>query len=643
MTAEFDTTIPDLKIDLKKYGVTDSTYEEISDRQLRKMYDETIRDVEEGTILTGRIIAVRESDVLVDVGYKSEGVIHRDEFPNIEDAQPGDEIEVLLLQKEDKGGNIHLSKMEADRQRAWERTLTACEGDARVTGEIKRKVKGGLMVDIGIEAFLPASQIALQNVKNIDEFIGQEIEVKVIKINHERRNVVISRRELLDEERLLKKREFLDQVKVGDVKQGMVKNVTDFGAFIDLHGIDGLLHLTDMKWGRINHPSEMLDLSQSVDVMIIGIDYDKERVSLGIKQMYDNPWLDVETKYPLDTIITGRVVNLLPYGAFVELEEGVEGLIHISEFSWTRKVNHPSEYVSLGDNVQIMVLSVDPHEQKISLGLRQTQENPWETIEERYPLGAKMKGTVRNLTTYGAFVELEDGIDGLVHVSDMSWTRKVNHPSEILKKGDVVEVAVLSVSSADRKIAFGLKQLTEDPWDRIHDHYTEGAVVTGKITNTTSFGAFIQLCDDIEGLIHISELADTQVNNVRDVVNVGDEVTGKIVRVDAAERKIAVSIKEYEHDKARGEAQEPIVEQPQEEKPKPEKPKRFEAGIDIEVPAATKPDEETAEPPATEPDEETAEPPAPVADAPDEAEESADAPEGTSEDASEEADKSNEA
>jgi len=572
---------PELKVDLGALGVTDSTYETFSEDDLRQMYEETIKDVDEGTILKGRIVSIQDSAVLIDVGYKSEGVIAREEFPDITQTDVGGEVEVLLIQKEDHDGNIRLSKVEADRQRAWERTLEACEGDNRVTGEIKRKVKGGLMVDIGIEAFLPASQIALQNVKNIDDYIGQEITVKVIKINHERRNVVVSRRELLDEERLERRREFLEHVKVGDIKQGVVKNITDFGAFIDLHGIDGLLHLTDMRWGRINHPSEMLQLSEPVDVMIIGIDYEKERVSLGIKQMTDNPWLDVEERYPVNEVVQGKVVNILPYGAFVELEEGVEGLIHISEFSWTRKVNHPSEFVSLGDEISAMVLNVDPYEQKISLGLRQTQENPWETIEDRYPVGAKVKGIVRNLTTYGAFVELEDGIDGLIHVSDMSWTRKINHPSEVLKKGEEIDTVILSVNSGERKIALGLKQLADDPWDSIHDHYREGDVVTGTITNTTSFGAFIQLDNEIEGLIHISELADFQVNNVRDVVNPGEQVTGKIVRIEPAERKIAISLKAHAHDQEHAGQRAAATEEREavEEAMRPRG--SFESGIDI--------------------------------------------------------------
>jgi small subunit ribosomal protein S1 len=614
MNSEYDTTIPDLKIDLDALGITDSSYEEVSSDDLRKMYQDTISTVEENSILKGKIVAINDNNVVVDVGYKSEGVIQRDEFPNISEYHPGDEIEVLLVVKEDDHGNIRLSKQEADKLRSWEKTLAACEDGKPVIGNIRRKVKGGLMVDIGVEAFLPASQIALQNVKNIDDYVGQEIEVKVIKINHDRKNVVVSRRELLDEERLLKKRAFLDEVKVGDVKEGIVKNITDFGAFIDLHGIDGLLHLTDMKWGRINHPSEILELAKPVDVMIIGIDYDKERVSLGIKQMYNNPWFEVEDRYPIDTIVKGKVVNILPYGAFVELEEGLEGLIHISEFSWTRKVNHPSEFVQLGDEIEAMVLSVDSYEQKISLGLRQTQENPWETIEERYPIGGKVKGIVRNLTTYGAFVELEDGIDGLIHVSDMSWTRKINHPSEVLKKSEEIEAVVLNINADERKIALGLKQLADDPWDSIYSIYAEGDTVTGKITNITSFGAFIQLNDDIEGLIHISELADRQVQNVKDVVNVGQDVTAKIVRIDPSERKIAVSIKEYDHDQQTAAAREQGIE----EKEKPSRPTEpFEAGIDLGS-AMKRTAEETvsAEAPATEaapPEETPAEKEEPVA------------------------------
>jgi len=574
----------DLKIDLEQYGIKESSnYEKFSDDDMRAMYDGTFRSVTENTIIQGRVVNITPTHVIVNVGYKSEGVLPREEFADTPNLAVGDTVDVFLVSKEDEHGNIRLSKAEADRQRSWDATLAACDDGKPVKGIIKRKVKGGLMVDIGIEAFLPASQLSLQNTKNIDDFIGQEIEVKVIKVNHERKNVVVSRRELLDEERSLKRRSFLDQVKVGDVRKGVVKNITDFGAFVDLSGIDGLLHLTDMRWGRINHPSEILEVGKEIDVMIIGIDYEKERVSLGIKQMSPNPWLDVEKKYPAGTVVEGKVVNLLPYGAFVELEEGLEGLIHISEFSWTRKVNHPSEFVQVGDIVKAAVLSIDTDDQKISLGLRQTQSNPWETINERYPIGGKIRGIVRNLTVYGAFVELEDGIDGLIHVSDMSWTRKINHPSEVLKKGETVDAVVLNINTEDRKIALGLKQLTEDPWDHIYDHYREGDTVTGKITNLTTFGAFIQLDNDIEGLIHISELSQNQVQNVKEVVQVGQEVTGKIVRIDPADRKIAVSLKEYERETAPSEpapeAGEPAPKEEEVPSNAPQEP--FTSGIDL--------------------------------------------------------------
>ena len=574
----------DLKIDLEQYGIKESSnYEKFSDEDMRAMYDGTFRSVTENTIIQGRVVNITPTHVIVNVGYKSEGVLPREEFADTPNLAIGDTVDVFLVSKEDEHGNIRLSKAEADRQRSWDATLAACDDGKPVKGIIRRKVKGGLMVDIGIEAFLPASQLSLQNTKNIDDFIGQEIEVKVIKVNHERKNVVVSRRELLDEERSLKRRSFLDQVKVGDVRKGVVKNITDFGAFVDLSGIDGLLHLTDMRWGRINHPSEILEVGKEIDVMIIGIDYDKERVSLGIKQMTPNPWLDVDKKYPAGTVVEGKVVNLLPYGAFVELEEGLEGLIHISEFSWTRKVNHPSEFVQVGDVVKAAVLSIDTDDQKISLGLRQTHSNPWETINERYPIGGKIKGVVRNLTVYGAFVELEDGIDGLIHVSDMSWTRKINHPSEVLKKGEVVEAVVLNINTEDRKIALGLKQLTEDPWDHIYDHYREGDTVTGKITNLTTFGAFIQLDNDIEGLIHISELSQNQVQNVKEVVQVGQEVTGKIVRIDPTDRKIAVSLKEYERETAPEAAAPETTESAPAEEPVPSNAPQepFTSGIDL--------------------------------------------------------------
>ncbi|MBR5623741.1 30S ribosomal protein S1 [bacterium] len=570
----------DLKIDLAQYGIKESNYENVSDDSMSSMYDGTFRSVTENTIIQGRVVNITPTHVIVNVGYKSEGVLPREEFEDTPDLAIGDTVDVFLVSKEDEHGNIRLSKAEADRQRSWDETLEACKDGKPVKGIVRRKVKGGLMVDIGIEAFLPASQLSLQNTKNIDDYIGQELEVKVIKVNYERKNVVVSRRELLDEERSLKRRTFLDQVKVGDVRKGVVKNITDFGAFVDLSGIDGLLHLTDMRWGRINHPSEILEVGKEIDVMIIGIDYEKERVSLGIKQMTPNPWLDVDKKYPAGTVVEGKVVNLLPYGAFVELEEGLEGLIHISEFSWTRKVNHPSEFVQVGDVVKAAVLSIDTDDQKISLGLRQTHSNPWETINERYPIGGKIKGVVRNLTVYGAFVELEDGIDGLIHVSDMSWTRKINHPSEVLKKGETVEAVVLNINTEDRKIALGLKQLTEDPWDHIYDHYREGDTVTGKITNLTTFGAFIQLDNDIEGLIHISELSQNQVQNVKEVVQVGQEVTGKIVRIDPTDRKIAVSLKEYERETAP--APEPEEKPAEEEAPVSNEPKEpFTSGIDL--------------------------------------------------------------
>jgi len=576
---------PELKYDLASLGISESAYESFSLEDATGLYAGSVRQAPEGTIQKGRVVSISATHVSIDIGGKSEGLIEREEFQNIELVKPGDIVEVLLVQREDTEGNMRLSKSQADRQRAWERTLKACEGDGRVTGTVRRKVKGGLMIDIGIEAFLPSSQIALQNVKSVDEYLGQELEVKVIKVNHDRQNVVVSRRELLDAERVLRKREFLETIKVGDVRRGNVKNITDFGAFIDLHGIDGLLHLTDMRWGRINHPTELLSLGLEIEVMVIGIDYDKERVSLGIKQMNDNPWLDVEKKYPANSTVSGKVVNILPYGAFIELEEGVEGLIHISEFSWTRKVNHPNEFVNAGDTVRAMVLHVDSFEQKISLGLRQTQDNPWETIGERYPQGAKVRGTVRNLTAYGAFVELEDGIDGLIHVSDMSWTRKINHPSEVIKKGEQVEAVVLSVNAADRKIALGLKQLVEDPWEHIYNHYKEGDVIAGKVTNTTSFGAFVQLNNDIEGLIHISELSDKPVSNVKDAVKVGDEVTAKIVRIEPGDRKVALSIRAYERDKALAEraAAEPApitTTSSTPQAPAPER-KRFESGLDL--------------------------------------------------------------
>jgi small subunit ribosomal protein S1 len=414
---------------------------------------------------------------------------------------------------------------------------------------MKHRVKGGIIVDInGVEAFLPGSQIDIGPVRNMDDYIGQEYDVKILKINHERRNIVVSRRELLEEDLRDKRSTLLQEMAVNQVRKGLVKNITDFGAFIDLGGVDGLLHITDMSWGRISHPSEMLEIGQEVEVMILDIDYDKERVSLGYKQKTENPWEKVEEKYPVGTSIKGRVVNIMPYGAFVELEDGVEGLIHVSEMSWTKRVTKAGEVVSVGEEVEAVVLDIDKDNKKISLGLRQKERNPWEVLAEKYPVGSKIKGKVRNMTSYGAFVEIENDIDGMIHVSDMSWTRKINNPSEVLKPGDEVNAVILDINPDQQRISLGLKQTEEDPWENINDLYKVGDLVTGKVTKITAFGAFVELSHKIDGLIHISQISKDHVERVKDVLNIGNEVEARVIKVDNDERRIGLSIKAAKED-----------------------------------------------------------------------------------------------
>jgi small subunit ribosomal protein S1 len=496
-----------------------------------------------GNIVKGTIIEVRPKEVLVDIGYKSEGVISGSEFEDIKTVKPGDEIDVLIEKLEDKEGMVVLSKEKAEFKKNWERILTICNEGGTIAGKVKAIVKGGLLVNIGVEAFLPASQIDITTPKNLTQYVGNTYDFKVVKINQERQNIVLSRRELIEQERLERRQKLLSEMTPGDIRKGTVKNITDFGAFIDLNGIDGLLHITDMSWGRIGHPSELLKVGQDIDVVVLDINREKERVSLGLKQKLANPWDSIEQKYPVGAKVKGKVVNLVPYGAFVELEPGVEGLVHVTELSWTKRVAKPSDMLKQDQEIEAVVLGINREEQKISLGLRQLETNPWDRAQEKYPPGTRVKGKIRNLTSYGAFIELEEGLDGMIHVSDVSWTRKINHPSEVLKKGDEVEAVVLEVDKPNQRIAVGLKQLTQDPWATIDQLYKVGDLVTGNVTKLASFGAFIGLQHEIDGLVHISQISEDRVDKIKNVLKVGQEVTARVIKIDKSDRRIGLSIK----------------------------------------------------------------------------------------------------
>lgn len=502
-----------------------------------------------GKLLKGRIVEITKDHVVIDVGLKSEGLVPINEFSDPDTVVLDSEVEVLLDQTEDSYGQIVLSREKAERLRKWEFILEHCVEGSIVKGKIIRKVKGGLMVDIGMEAFLPGSQIDNKRIKNLDEYLDKTYDFKILKINIDRKNVVVSRRELLEAERVSKKAELLANTTVGDIREGIVKNITDFGVFLDLDGIDGLLHITDMTWKRIKHPSEMVHLGQKMEVVILSVDRDKGRVALGLKQKGSNPWDEIEQKYPPGTLIKGKIVNLLPYGAFIEIEPGIEGLIHVSEMSWVKNVTDPSEVVNKGDEVEAIVLSVQKEEGKISLGIKQTEHNPWDDVEGKYPVGKNVKAEIKSLTNYGAFVELEPGVEGLIHISDLSWIKKVSHPSEVLKKGDIVDAAVLSVDKDSKKITLGIKQLGSNPWENIEKTMPVNSLVKGIVTKITAFGAFVELENGIEGLIHVTELSDQAFGKVEDIVSKGDEVIAKVIKLDPEHKKIALSIKEYLIDK----------------------------------------------------------------------------------------------
>jgi small subunit ribosomal protein S1 len=525
--------------------------------QMQDVMSKPMPEFREGSIVKGRILEVRPREVLVDIGYKSEGVIPLSEFEDVENLEVGDEVDVLLERLENDEGMVILSKEKAAYRQNWNKIATVYEGDGLIKGKVKSVVKGGLMVNIGVEAFLPASQIDIVPPKDLQQFVGNTYDFKIVKINDDRRNVVLSRRELIEQERSEKRQKFMDSVNVGDRVQGTVKNLTDFGAFIDLDGMDGLLHITDMTWGRLGHPSELVKVGQQLEVQVLDINKEKERVSLGLKQTQKNPWDQIEERFPAGQKVKGKITNLVPYGAFVELEEGVEGLIHVSELSWTKRIMRPSDILTAGQEVEAVVLGVNKDEQKISLGLRQLEPNPWDEIEHKFTIGSRVKGKIRNMTAYGAFVELDEGIDGMIHVSDLSWTRKINHPSEVFKKGDEVEAEVIDIDKTNQRISLGIKQLSEDPWKNIDQKYKIGDLVNGKVTKLASFGAFVQLADDIDGLVHISQLSEDHVAKVKDVLKVGQEVEARVIKVDKVERRIGLSIKaaNYSEEELRKEAE----------------------------------------------------------------------------------------
>ena len=501
--------------------------------------------LKEGRIETGRIAEKNENGILLDIGLKAESFIPKSDFPdNWDELEVGGSLEVFLEQLEDEDSAPVVSVQKAEQQRAWDKVLSAYSEGDRIRGNIVNRVKGGLIVDVGVEAFLPGSQIDIGPVRNLEDYLGKEDEFKIIKISGERRNIVLSRREILEEARAEQRAQLLEDLEPMTIRRGKVKNITDFGAFVDLDGMDGLLHITDMSWGRVTDPHEVVQVGDEIDVMILEVDKERQRVSLGLKQKEGNPWDTVDVKYPEGARISGKVVNVMPYGAFVELEEGIEGLIHVSEMSWTKKITRAGDVLQIGEEVEAVVLAVNKESRKISLGLRQAQPNPWEIIKEQFPQGTRIKGKVRNMTGYGAFVQIQGDIDGMIHISDMSWTRKVNHPSEVLQRGQEVEAVILDVDAENQRISLSMKKLTEDPWQNIQIKYGIGDTVEGKVSKLASFGAFVELEGGIDGLIHISELADERVNRFKDVVQVGDVVKARVKNISIEERRIGLSLKD---------------------------------------------------------------------------------------------------
>ena len=546
--------------------------------QMMEMYNGTLASIDEGEIVKSRVLEIRENMVVLDIGFKSEGTIPLEEFKDMPDLKVGDEVEVLLEHLEDQEGSVVLSKKKADFMRVWEKIRVAYETDQPVEGTLVKKIKGGVVVDLmGVDAFLPGSQIALRRVPNIDELLGQKYEFKIIKLNKRRRNIVVSRRVILETERAGKREKLMKELQKDQVRKGVVKNITDFGAFIDLGGVDGLLHITDMSWGRIAHPSEMVHIGGELEVKVLDIDWERERISLGLKQLQPYPWKDVIEKYPVGTRVAGKVVSITNYGAFIELEPGIEGLVHISEMSWTRNVRHPSKIVSIGESIEAVVLKVDPNEEKISLGMKQTEQDPWMVLPLKYPVGTRLSGKVRNLTSFGAFVEIEPGIDGLIHISDMSWTKRVQHPSEVVKKGDTVDVVILNIDAENKRISLGLKQASEDPWLRIGETYPVGTDMSGRVVRLMEKGVVVDIGNDIEGFVPLSHIpSDTEITSPADVCWEGMNLELRVAEVDPIHRRIVLSVTSI----------------PAEQPPKPETPSKIhtEEGDVIpdlsEIPAA---------------------------------------------------------
>jgi len=539
--------------------------------RLMELYNGTLASIEEGEIVKSKVREIRDNLVVLDIGFKSEGTIPLEEFKDMPDLKAGDEVEVLLEHLEDQEGSVVLSKKKADFMRVWERIRVAYESDQPVEGTLVKKIKGGVVVDLmGVDAFLPGSQIALRRVPNIDELLGQKYEFKIIKLNKRRRNIVVSRRVILETERAGKREKLMKELEKDQVRKGVVKNITDFGAFIDLGGVDGLLHITDMSWGRISHPSEMVQIGQELEVKVLDIDWQRERISLGLKQLQSYPWKDVAAKYPVGTRVQGKVVSITNYGAFIELEPGIEGLVHISEMSWTRNVRHPSKLVSIGEAIEAVVLKVDPNEEKISLGMKQTEQDPWVVLPLKYPVGTRITGKVRNLTSFGAFVEIEPGIDGLIHISDMSWTKRVQHPSEVVKKGDTVDVVILNIDSDNKRISLGLKQAEEDPWLRIGETYPVGTELRGKVVRLMDKGVVVDVGNDIEGFVPVSQLANGRpVNSPADLVYDGMNLDMRVLEVDPIHRRIVLS----------------VVDIPADQPPRPEAPPVVHSSEDVDTAA----------------------------------------------------------
>ncbi len=553
--------------------VDDEGYSPDELETMMEMYNGTMASIDEGEIVKARVLEIRDNMVVLDIGFKSEGSVPLEEFKDFPDLKIGDEVEVLLEHLEDQEGSVVLSKKKADFMRVWERIRLAYENDQPVEGTLVKKIKGGVVVDLmGVDAFLPGSQIALRRVPNIDELLGQKFEFKIIKLNKRRRNIVVSRRVILENERAGKREKLMKELEKDQIRKGVVKNITDFGAFIDLGGVDGLLHITDMSWGRISHPSELVAIGAELEVKVLDIDWQRERISLGLKQLQSYPWKDVAEKYPVGTRVQGKVVSITNYGAFIELEPGIEGLVHISEMSWTRNVRHPSKLVSIGETIEAVVLKVDPNEEKISLGMKQTEQDPWVVLPLKYPVGTRINGKVRNLTSFGAFVEIEPGIDGLIHISDMSWTKRVQHPSEVVKKGDAVDVVILNIDSENKRISLGLKQAEEDPWLRIGENYPVGTEMRSTVVRLMDKGVVVDIGNDIEGFVPISQLTldGKAVNSPADVVYETMLLDTRVLEVDPIHRRIVLS----------------VVGIPEEQPPRPETPSKIhtEDGDTVDIP-----------------------------------------------------------